>query len=335
MGILSELINDPFCEGLVRTTLSLAVGFCLVEGFLNLFRITSARIQQFCWLAVLLLGWIWVRPSLGVTSAWSLEFFTASLADFANHKQISLAVLFVWATGVCVVLLQALRQYHQRCRVLSDTVEPTTDWKEQWEKITKFENLPKPVPMRMSFSVGPTLIRRWDGYELVVPMELWKVLEPRERVCLLRLQSAHLRNRNPWKFLLVRLLMLPHWFNPLAWLVLDRFDRAVEFAKDEQVYHETSDSPGLLQNALARWKESADVRFFSERMERLEMLQQDASFADTALQKAAVVGVLTLLFLALVVQVDSQETQTDSFIEPEITSERTMDETPYRSAVSR
>jgi hypothetical protein len=326
MDIFIDFINDPFCLGLIRTTFFLSVGFCLVEGFLRLFKITSARICQFCYLAVLLLGWVWIRPSLEISSEWSFELFTTSLSEFADHKPITLIVFFVWAVGIGVVLLHAAGKYLQQYKVLSETVEPAASWQEQWEKITKYENLSKPVLMRVSFSVGPTLIRRLRGFELVIPMELWKALEPRERVCLLRLQVVRLRNRNHWKFLFARLLMLPHWFNPIAWFVLRRFDLAVEYANDEQVYHQTSEVPQLLGNALEHWKEYTDVKFFAERKQRLDMLRQNRVFAETTLKKAGFFGVLASMFLALVVQVEIPETETDSLGKYDVTSRKTMDE---------
>ena len=49
----------------------------------------------------------------------------------------------------------------------------------------------------------------------------------------MRHELAHLRRGDLLKSILVRLLMLPHWFNPLAWLAVRRFDEAAEWACDE------------------------------------------------------------------------------------------------------
>ncbi len=339
MDFITDLINDPLCGGLIRTTLFLSIGFCLVEGFLSLFKISSAKIHQVCWFMVLLLGWIWIRPTLDLSfsehTVLSQESpqTEAPVSTFSSlfsiyYRQITLTVLFVWTVGICVVLLRALRKYRQLCLLLSETVEPTNPWKEQWEKITKYENLPNPVPMRMSPQLGPTLFRRMHGYEIVVPMELWKTLQPRERLCLLRLQLAHLRSRDLWKFFIVRLLVLPHWFNPLSWIALRRFDRSVDFACDETVFQETSESPTKLKNALIQWKEYIDQlaeRFTDEqqfslgrnfekesqelslRISRLETFQHESLLVDSALKKAGLSGLLTLMFLALIVQIEPSE----------------------------
>ena len=344
MDVFNVIINDPLCGGLVRTTIFLSVGFCLVEGFLSLFKVNSPRIHQFCWLAVLLLGWVWVRPTLDFSSAnhfavSSVSFSeTATASDVASshsvyYRQITLIVLFVWTVGICAVLLRALRKYRQLCRHLSETVEPTAPWKEQWEKVAKYENLDQPVPMRISTQIGPALIRKYGGYEIVVPMELWKTLEPRERLCLLRIQLSHLRSRDIWKFFLVRVLVLPHWFNPLSWIALRRFDRSVDFASDEKVYQETSESPTRLRDTLLRVQEYTDhlagrytkeqqfalgrdfekeSKSLAERIQRLESLQQAVVFADSLLKKTGVVGLLTMMFLALIVQIESNETDAEN-----------------------
>ena len=347
MDVFNAIIADPLCGGLVRTTIFLSVGFCLVEGFLGLFRVTSPRIHQFCWLAVLLLGWVWVRPTLDFsatqnfvasTEATQLVSSEPSLSSYpAYYKQVTLVVLFVWTVGICAVLLRALRNYRQLCRHLSETVEPSAPWKEQWERTLKYENLDQPVPLRISTQIGPTLVRKYNGYEIVVPMELWKTLEPRERLCLLRLQLSHLRNRDVWKFFLVRLLVLPHWFNPLSWIALHRFERSVDFASDERVYQETSESPTRLRDTLLHLQEytnylaerytkeqqfalgrdfEKESKNLAERIRRLESLQEVTFVADSPLKKTGVVGLLTMMFLALIVQIESNETRADAENDP-------------------
>ncbi len=357
MDFITDIINDPLCGGLIRTTLFLSIGFCLVEGFLSLFKISSAKTHQFCWFAVLLLGWVWIRPTLDLSFSehaalssepTSTEVPSASVSTLfsAYSKQITLTVLFVWTVGICVVLLRALRKYRQLIHLLSETVEPTNPWKEQWEKIAKYEDLPKPVPMRVSNQLGPMLLRRLHGYEIVVPMELWKTLQPRERLCLLRLQLSRLRSRDLWKFFLVRLLVLPHWFNPLSWIALRRFDRSVDFACDEKVFQETSESPDKLQNALIQWKEHIDQlanRYTKEqqfslgrdfekesndlslRISRLETFRHESLFIDSALKKSGLAGLLTLMFLALIVQIEPSEKETSSVAH----RNRTNREKPY------
>jgi len=53
---------------------------------------------------------------------------------------------------------------------------------------------------------------------LVVPRDLWDDLPPQARSGILRHEAAHDLRRDAWKSLAVRILMLPHWFNPFAHL---------------------------------------------------------------------------------------------------------------------
>ena len=92
---------------------------------------------------------------------------------------------------------------------------------------------PQGVPLWVTANVGPLLCLVPRGYRLVVPAGLWQRLAPAGRLSILRHELAHLQRRDLLKSILVRLLMLPHWFNPLAWLAVRRFDEAAEWACDE------------------------------------------------------------------------------------------------------
>ena len=86
--------------------------------------------------------------------------------------------------------------------------------------------------LRVTEDLGPMLCRLPEGYELLVPAPLWRELNVRERDCILRHELAHFERGDVWKSLAVRLLALPHWFNPLAWFAVRRFDEAAEWACD-------------------------------------------------------------------------------------------------------
>jgi hypothetical protein len=68
---------------------------------------------------------------------------------------------------------------------------------------------------------------------LVVPEALWQRLAPAGRLSILRHELAHFQRGDLGKSTIIRLLALPHWFNPLAWLAVRRFDEAAEWACDE------------------------------------------------------------------------------------------------------
>jgi len=74
--------------------------------------------------------------------------------------------------------------------------------------------------------MGPVLCRLPGGWELLLPLDLWRRLTPAGRLAVLRHELAHLKRADAWKSLLVRLLAVPHWFNPAAWWAVHKFDEA-------------------------------------------------------------------------------------------------------------
>ena len=62
-------------------------------------------------------------------------------------------------------------------------------------------------------------------------------MTPAGRLTLLRHELAHYQRGDHWKSVAVRLLALPHWFNPAAWWVVRRFDDCAEWACDERATH--------------------------------------------------------------------------------------------------
>ena len=70
-------------------------------------------------------------------------------------------------------------------------------------------------------------------YRLIVPADAWRTLEQSQRLLILRHELAHIERHDVWKSLAMRILALPHWFNPLVWHIVRRFDESTEWACDE------------------------------------------------------------------------------------------------------
>jgi len=102
------------------------------------------------------------------------------------------------------------------------------------------------------------LCRLPRGYELLVPGELWRELDADQRAAILRHELAHYLRGDVWKSLAVRVLALPHWFNPASWLAVRRFEEAAEWACDRAA---TGDAPATAYaKALMRLGEVAGGR---------------------------------------------------------------------------
>ena len=125
-------------------------------------------------------------------------------------------------------------------------------WAREWQDLLARHGVGKHVPLLVTAKVGPLLYFGPRGYRLVVPAGLWQRLAPASRLSILRHELAHLARRDLVKSICVRLLMLPHWFNPLAWLAVRRFDEAAEWACDEAAKGtDPQQLPGLRRRAAA------------------------------------------------------------------------------------
>ena len=71
-----------------------------------------------------------------------------------------------------------------------------------------------------------------SGYRLLVPERFWRTSTQSERLAILRHELAHYRRGDVVKSWLVRLLALPHWFNPAAWRAVRMFEQAGEWSCD-------------------------------------------------------------------------------------------------------
>ena len=96
------------------------------------------------------------------------------------------------------------------------------------------------------------------GLCLVVPAVLWQRLTPTERLCILQHELAHWERRDLIKSTMVRLLTLPHWFNPLSWLAAGWFDEAAEWACDEVAKGANCKGAASMPKHCSNWTPSSD-----------------------------------------------------------------------------
>ena len=81
--------------------------------------------------------------------------------------------------------------------------------------------------------MGPAMCWTPRGYRVFVPERVWTELSANQRAAVLRHELAHFQRGDLWKTVLVRLLALPHWFNPFAWWAVYRFAECAEWACDQ------------------------------------------------------------------------------------------------------
>ncbi|MCL2711324.1 MAG: hypothetical protein FWE95_10625, partial [Planctomycetaceae bacterium] len=146
-------------------------------------------------------------------------------------------LLAIWFGGMGIVILLSTTAY---LRILLSLRKATcadetlsASW---WQLLTKHGISPKAVPMVITQHLGPALVRTPLGYRLAVPGELWSELSESGRQGILKHEFAHFRRRDVWKSFFVRMLALPHWFNPVAHYAANRFDELAEQLCDRDAF---------------------------------------------------------------------------------------------------
>ena len=341
-------------ETLFNSTVTLSVTFAVVLGLLCGFRITSPKVRRIAWVMVLVVGWIWVKPSVSIpiTQAvyeprqtvveqtvkqpeidGSLVFPLPLAAIYAEKnatnksepldiattvqhepqasKQISwqFYVVAVWGGGIALIILRCAWRYYRFTKLLADTFDPDPQWKQQWETLLRDAKIKTPIPMRISETIGPMLV--WRGREtgLVVPLEYWDNLTPTSRICVLQHEITHLLRRDIAKSFFVRILALPHWFNPLVWSAVKRFDDDAEWACDMAAISQSKTSLCDFAKALVQMHEMSDlpqtvyrIGFASENLsERIDRITNFKRFSkkDSIMKKFIVLILLIMLFAAV------------------------------------
>jgi beta-lactamase regulating signal transducer with metallopeptidase domain len=216
-----------------------------------------------------------------------------------------IAVASVWLLGMIALVVAWCVGYTRFVRGLPKRREGDAGWQEQWSTVLGEAGMRRRIPLRVTEDVGPMMCRLPGGYELLVPENLWRDLDGVQRRAILQHELAHYLRGDVWKSLAVRLVALPHWFNPMAWLAVRRFDEAAEWACDLAATAEspaTAYAKALLQlgsgDRSPAYGSSARGRALAGRIRRLLRPEQRE---DSMVKKTLIITCgLAVLGLAIV-----------------------------------
>ncbi len=323
---------------LLRTTVFLSAAAIAVRLVLKFGRPASPTVHRAVWLLVLLTGWFWWRlpvtiPYYEAAPAPAADQGSFDMDDRASAVPVAaaisagvrpmpadqgflaplranwpLAVVAVWLFGMFVVVAVWITCYLRSLRQLRPVGRVEEIWVRQWEDLCARHGVREAIPFRATKSAGPLLCRLPQGHLLVVPSVLWQQLTPPGRLTILKHELAHWKRRDLLKSTLVRLLVLPHWFNPLAWAAAAWFDEAAEWACDEAAKGATLEGCQEYAKALLQldaifgprlsYHAAASGRGLSARVQRLLCPHNEK---DSIMKKAVVLGAaLGLALLGLV-----------------------------------
>jgi beta-lactamase regulating signal transducer with metallopeptidase domain len=138
----------------------------------------------------------------------------------------------LWALGIVVIVVTSIWRYVAFVRGIPPAREIEPQWLEEYEQARSAINVEGRLRFQVTGALGPLLCWTPRGSLLLVPAGLWRELTIAQRVAILRHELAHFKRHDLFTSLLVRMLAMPHWFNPLAWWVVREFEEAGEWICD-------------------------------------------------------------------------------------------------------
>ena len=166
-----------------------------------------------------------------------------------NWKIFSILCL-AWSIGVLWVLGQWIVRYVWFVRHLPSRKCDEALWSQEWEELLRERGLGARIPIYLSENVGPMLCRWPNGQRVVVPESLWSRLPREQRLVILRHELAHFERHDLLKILIANLIAAAHWFNPLAWFAVRRFEDSIEWTCDHIVQASKPDAKVHYAKAL-------------------------------------------------------------------------------------
>ena len=340
---------DALLIALMRTTILLAAVSLLVWLLLKTTRVSSPRIQRIACCLVLLQGWVFMQMPLEIpyydppqqeeelatvvdvhlspyAETVLPEAYAATPLPAAEPEDnISWTALLVgiWISGIIFYALCLAVRYAIFLRRLPPGRACDKEWNIQWERLLAERGINRHIPLRITTRSGPALCRLPGGYELLIPYRFWKELRSTARLAILEHELAHYQRRDGLKSLAVRLLALPQWFNPLAWLIVRRFDECAEWACDrlavdndsrrKSEYAEALLSLGRFAGGHPSFSPAARGRGLSARVCRLV---SNCPMEDSVMKRISVIGAVTLLALLCLIRVElvAKETTADTLV---------------------
>ncbi|QDT46819.1 Regulatory protein BlaR1 [Symmachiella dynata] len=283
-------IASLFWPHLLRGTVILSVTCIVVICVLRLLRVSSPTLHRIAWCAVLLQGCLissftlpipWHDPLSVSALPAPMTIPEMPLSDVPNTDIVvttlevdapaelpavipaevkpeiktspvptSVWFLLVWIAGMLVAVVRWTAGYAWFLRSLKPITTDDETWQAEWRELQTAQNVRRPLPLIITAAQGPMLCRLPQGFAVIVPETLWRSFAASQRRAVLRHELAHYLRGDALKSLAMRLLALPHWFNPLAWWTVRRFDEAAEWACDDAAVDNLGQSPTSFAKTL-------------------------------------------------------------------------------------
>lgn len=192
-------------------------------------------------------SWSVVEPSITPAFRWK-----------TSH---TITVLFVgWISGVLLLIFWQMYSWLQTLNLLQSQAALSDEHQLEWLTLLEEENVdPAKLRLIMAEFAGPGLFKLPRGYAVVIPTSLWQEATPVVRRGILRHELSHYRHHDLAKSFALRLIVLLHWFNPVAWLAARRFEEAVEWRCDIDAFGHDPQGGADFAEALLVFRDTTPV----------------------------------------------------------------------------
>lgn len=212
------------------------------------------------------------------------------------------AFVALWITGMLLILTRSIFSYIRFVRSIPASELPADDLLLRWHELLKKHRIKQNIDLRMTDSLGPILCRLPRGYTMFLPGQFWDSLSVSEQNVVLEHELAHYRRNDVWKSLLIRLIALPHWFNPCVWWATRRFDQSAEWACDAAAQELNPEQRISYAKTLMRLVEQSGstqpcrpALFGSSILSRVKRLLSPQPVKDTKMKKLVLLSLVLLL----------------------------------------
>lgn len=209
---------------------------------------------------VVLQGWIWIGIPVQIDASWikskRTDFQAPRAAPIVARQLVAVrppasglsitvssvsapkflavpVVAAIWICGIAVILWRSLRGFVALYQMVRTLQPAPVEWQSELTALCGQLKIGSPIVLKISNVATPMLVQTWGFACVVFPAWLWESCTPEQRTSILLHELAHYQRRDIWRQLVVRLLVLPHWFNPVAWWAARQFEAASEAACDE------------------------------------------------------------------------------------------------------
>jgi beta-lactamase regulating signal transducer with metallopeptidase domain len=138
----------------------------------------------------------------------------------------------IWLAGIVILIWRSVRGFVALSRMVQTLPDASGDWQGELLKQCRYLKIATPPVLKVGEVAAPLLVQTLRRACVVVPACLWESFDAEQRRSILLHELAHYRRGDVWRQLAMRLLILPHWFNPVAWWAARQYEAASEVACD-------------------------------------------------------------------------------------------------------